>query len=377
MKPPRLLQRRTTARSFFAQSYRARQVFCALVILAAAGWLAACGVQGSVHPPRLELPVKIADLSAEQIGQNVEIRFKLPELATDGERLSKPLEIEILRSTAPQTAGLANLPEPTVWIHLNQSEWSPYAQGDEVSYSAHLTEQEYHDWRGQTIVVGARTLTRGFHHRPLESEPSNLVDVPIYDVSGPVEILSLKGAEKAVELRFSRPQTSLGGASIQDFAGFRIYRSSTGKPGSFDLLADVTEPVYRDTSFEFGQTYYYVVRAAFGKSGHFAMSDPSPTEKITPRDTFPPAPPEGLSSIYSAGAVELVWTANTEADLAGYNVYRLEGSSPQRLNEELLRTPIYRDATAPAGATVIYYVTAVDLSGNESKPSKQETVGTK
>ena len=54
------------------------------------------------------------------------------------------------------------------------------------------------------------------------------------------------------------------------------------------------------------------------------MSEPTATAKMTPSDTFPPSPPQGLSSIYSAGAVELVWTANTEPDLAGYNVYRVE-----------------------------------------------------
>jgi len=119
------------------------------------------------------------------------------------------------------------------------------------------------------------------------------------------------------------------------------------------------------------------VRAAFGKPGHLAMSDPSPAVKITPRDTFPPAPPQGLSSIYSAGAVDLVWTANTEADLAGYNVYRLENQAAQRVNKELVRTPIFHDATAAPGKTLTYYVTAVDLSGNESKASKQEAVETK
>jgi fibronectin type 3 domain-containing protein len=75
--------------------------------------------------------------------------------------------------------------------------------------------------------------------------------------------------------------------------------------------------------------------------------------------------------------VELVWTANAEPDLAGYNVYRLENQAVQRVNKELVRTPIFRDATAPQGTTVSYYVTAVDLSGNESKGSKQETVETR
>jgi hypothetical protein len=354
-----------------------KRILQTMVLASAAAWLYGCGVQGTPHPPRLEVPAKVTNLTAEQVGQGVEINFTLPELAADGQRLTKPLEVEILRTAVPQGAGLAKLPEPEVWMSLIHEEWLPHAQGNNVSYSAHLTEREYHDWRGQTLVVGVRTLTRGFRHRALESGPSNFVDVPIFDVSEPVDNFKLMTTEKAVDLQFSPPATTLSGTPIHDLAGFRIYRSSTGKAGTFELLADVQTPAYKDTKFEFGQTYYYQVRAAFGRQGHLAMSDPTPALKITPRDTFPPVPPQGLSSIYSAGAVELVWTANTEADLAGYNVYRVENQSAQRLNTELVRTPIFRDTTAAPGKMLTYDVTAVDLSGNESKASKQEVVETK
>jgi len=375
---PYLLARRAAASNFpFPRTSLSKRILQALVLASAVGWLYGCGVQGTPHPPRLEVPAKVTNLTAEQIGQSVEISFTLPERSTDGQRLTKPLELEILRTAVPQGTGISKLPEPEVWMHLIHDEWLPYAQGNNVSYSAHLTGREYHDWREQTLVVSVRTLTRGFRHRSLDSAASNLVDVPIFDVSEPVENFKLVTTEKAVELHFSPPAKTLDGAPLHNLAGFRIYRSLTGVAGSFEMLADVPTPTYSDTNFEFGQTYYYQVRVAFGKPGHLAMSDPTPIVKITPRDTFPPAPPQGLSSIYSAGAVDLVWNANTEADLAGYNVYRVENQSAQRLNKELVRTPIFRDATAPPGKTLTYDVTAVDISGNESKASKQEAVETK
>jgi fibronectin type 3 domain-containing protein len=81
--------------------------------------------------------------------------------------------------------------------------------------------------------------------------------------------------------------------------------------------------------------------------------------------------------LYTNGAVELVWTANTEKDLAGYYVYRREdGEQPRRLNKELLRTPILRDASVQPSHTYFYRVTAVDLSGNESQPSEEVEVET-
>lgn len=74
--------------------------------------------------------------------------------------------------------------------------------------------------------------------------------------------------------------------------------------------------------------------------------------------------------------MELVWTANTEPDLAGYNVYRSDGQTVERINKELARTPIFRDGGAPPGKTLNYHVTAVDLSGNESKASQTVDVET-
>jgi len=348
-----------------------------LVLASAAGWLYGCGVQGTPHPPRLERPAKINNLTGMQIGQSLEIHLTLPQLTTDGERLTKPLEVEILRAIAPQGTGLTKLPEPEVWMHLTHEEWLPHAQGNEISYSAHLTEREFHDWRGHTLVVGVRTLTRGFHHRALDSDISNLVDVPVFDVSGPVESVKCVTTEKTVEVQFSPPARTLSDAPVQDLAGFRIYRSSTGRAGTFDLLGETATPPYRDAQFEFGETYYYQIRAVFGEPGHLAMSEASPAVKVMPHDVFPPSPPQGLSSIYSGGAVELVWTANTESDLAGYNVYRLDNQTAMRVNKELVRTPIFRDASAEPGKTLTYYVTAVDLSGNESKASKHEDVDTK
>jgi fibronectin type 3 domain-containing protein len=226
-------------------------------------------------------------------------------------------------------------------------------------------------------VVGVRTLTRGFRHRALESDLSNLVDVPILDVSGPIEGIQCVTTEKAVEVHFSPPTRTLSGEAIHDLAGYRIYRNSTGRTGSFELRGETTASPYQDAQFDFGKTYFYQVRAIFGQPGHLALSEASATEKISPRDVFPPAPPQGLSSIYAAAAVELIWNANTESDLAGYNVYRVENQTPVRVNKELVRTPIFRDAAATPGKTLSYYVTAVDLSGNESKASKQEAVETK
>jgi hypothetical protein len=361
----------------FPRACSLKRIVQTLVVASAAGWLYGCGVQGPPRPPRLERPAAIKDLSVVQVGQALEIHFSVPRQTSAGERLTKPLEVEILRSVAPQGTGLAKLPEPEVWLRLTRNEWLPYAQDDKVSYLAHLTEQEFRAWRGQTLVLAIRTLTRGFRHRALESDLSNQVDVPIIDVSEPVVGVSVVTTEKALEVRFAPPAEMLSGQPLHGLAGYRIYRSNTDAPSDFKMIGETAAPPYRDSQFEFGRTYYYRVQAAFGEPGHWALSDASQVAKVTPRDTFPPAAPRGLTGIYSAGGVELVWTANAENDLAGYNVYRMENPPPERLNKELLRTPVFRDTTAAPGKTFRYYVTAVDLTGNESRPSESVEVETK
>ena len=79
----------------------------------------------------------------------------------------------------------------------------------------------------------------------------------------------------------------------------------------------------------------------------------------------PPAAPTGLTVTPDTGGLGIDWANNTEPDLGGYNVYRLVGGSPVKLNAALLTNSAYYDTGAPPGATSTYRVTAVDLAGHE------------
>ena len=87
-------------------------------------------------------------------------------------------------------------------------------------------------------------------------------------------------------------------------------------------------------------------------------------------DVFPPAAPQGLRGIVSAGRVELVWEPNSEIDLQGYNVYRsgaLEGTF-QKISASPAVVNSWSDAP-PARGPFFYRVTGVDRKGNESARS--------
>ena len=104
--------------------------------------------------------------------------------------------------------------------------------------------------------------------------------------------------------------------------------------------------------------------------------DDTASLRVFARDTFPPAVPTGLQAVFSGPGqkpfVDLVWSPDTSADLAGYNIYRREeGGQPEKLNAEPVKTPAYRDTAVQSGKKYFYSVTAVDVHGNESAKSEE------
>jgi predicted phage tail protein len=144
-----------------------------------------------------------------------------------------------------------------------------------------------------------------------------------------------------------------------------------------ELLTQTAGTEYGDTNFQFGHTYLYNVSRVVQFGAATVESSGSVPAALTAKDIFPPAEPQGLEAVVvtatggAAASVELTWTINTEADLAGYDVYRSDepGTTGQKLNSETLLVPTFRDMSVVPGKSYFYRVRAVDQSGNESAPS--------
>ena len=89
---------------------------------------------------------------------------------------------------------------------------------------------------------------------------------------------------------------------------------------------------------------------------------PPPTGSTTP----PPPPP----STTGTGTITVSWSANQEADLAGYRIYvgTRSGSHPQMFD---VGNVLSKQLTLPLGYTYFVVITAYDKVGNESSPSAE------
>jgi hypothetical protein len=92
-----------------------------------------------------------------------------------------------------------------------------------------------------------------------------------------------------------------------------------------------------------------------------------------PPDTTAPANPTGLTAAAGNGQVSLDWADNSEADLAGYNVYRstTSGSGYARVNGALVTQSAFTSTGLTNGTQYFFVVRAVDTSGNESGNSNE------
>ena len=109
----------------------------------------------------------------------------------------------------------------------------------------------------------------------------------------------------------------------------------------------------------------FMVRARIGASGSDYFWD-SPVDSGYSVDNIAPAALGGMDGRYADGVTHLSWTPCTDADLAGYVVYR--GASAEFVPSASSRVGTTHDShyTDESGAAWVYKVTAIDAHGNES-----------
>lgn len=155
--------------------------------------------------------------------------------------------------------------------------------------------------------------------------------------------------------------------------GYNLYRGQTsdGALGERLNATPLATAGFVDTVLLDGRSHFYRVTAIDSQNRE---SPPSQAVIATVADRTPPRTPSLLSLHLSGTQIQIRWQASTEADLAGYRLYRSTSWPVNQAlgalhGDNLLTTPSYVDQVLLNGQTYYYVFTAVDQAGNESPPS--------
>ncbi|GAC1622473.1 MAG: hypothetical protein NVS9B13_15310 [Candidatus Acidiferrum sp.] len=349
-------------------------------------YLVGCGAPGEPVPPSPVIPAAVTDLKAFQAGDGVQLSFALPRKSVGGEHLDEPPAVEILRGIALPDGK----PDPKSFHVVGNIPGvlaESFVSTGRMQYFDPLSPAETEAHPGASFVYRVRTRVS----RKRASADSNIEVLRVFPVAERISRLEVRVTETAVELRWQIPVRTSGGHALAGVTTYAVYRGELDPSSSEAAGSDVTKAVwkapfqkigisenndYRDTAFDFGRTYLYVVRSITRAENAPIESADSVPSIVTPRDVFPPAPPQDVVAASLPGAtagsvsVELSWSIGIATDLAGYRVYRSEeeGARGNLLTQELLLTPAYRDNSVAIGHHYWYTITAVDRSNNESLP---------
>lgn len=342
--------------------------------------LIACGVPGIPKPPSLDLPQPVTDLRAIRKADKVFLVWTVPTETTDGLRLRHLGTTRVCRSTDPSAGDCANpiasVPAPTPESRQNKSTPGEKLQ---ASYTDQLPPAVVHDHPAAQLFYAVSVLNQ----RGRTAGLSNKVAVSAVPALPPPSDFRAQVTADGVLLSWMGDPQSAETPQLHHV--YRVYRRQEGTNAD-TVVGEMPFGALRtylllDHSFEWEKTYAYrttVVQLIHveGRPETQFEGDDTPAVRVFAHDIFPPAVPSGLQAGFSGVGqqpfIDLIWAPDTDADLAGYNVYRHEpGTAEQKINSEIVKTPAFRDANVSPGHTYFYSVSAVDVRGNESAHSAE------
>lgn len=358
-------------------------------IAGAVAWvilLAGCGTPGAPLPPSLNLPDRVTDLAAARNGNRVTLTWTMPRRNTDKLLLKGIVAVRVCRREGADA-------EIALCDSAGTLELAPGLKGsfDEVLPSS--------------LSSGAPRALSYFveltNHKGRSAGLSNAALVLAGEAPAPVAGLAAQVRKDGVALRWTSDQ----GSTAQGSTAIRLERTlltappprphtgplqATPEPAEQNLLVESAAGAALDKNITLGNTYEYraqrVLRQSVDGKTLDLNGELSPPVRVEALDVFPPAIPTGLVAVATAAdaatasdaSIDLSWQPNTEADLAGYEVFRRDEQTPwqQISGDQPVPGPAFHDAHVLPGHTYRYAVSAMDHGGHTSARSQeaQETV---
>jgi len=341
---------------------------------------------GAPLPPSLNLPDRVGDLTAVRTGGQVALTWTMPTKNTDKLLLKGDIAVRVCRNGL-DAAGCSA---------VTTLELAPGANGG------------FSDMLPAALTSGAPRVLTYFveldNRKGRSAGLSNGARILAGEVPAAVAGLRVEMRRDGVLLRWAAAPPEAAPAAVRLDRKLLTPPAKGSGPQKSEqgLLAPPPEPLKRtllveagaatdralDKDIRFGESYEYraqrVARVIVNGQTLELAGPLSEPVRIDAVNVFPPAVPKGLAAVATPAengvgpAIDLSWQPDTEADLAGYIVYRHEANAGwQRISPaQPVVGPDYHDANVQPGHTYEYGVSAIDQEGHESARSSgvEETV---
>jgi hypothetical protein len=354
-----------------------------MAVLAGTAALCGCAKVGAPIPPALELPKAPTDLRATRKGDKVYLTWSVPTATTEratvrrlgATQVCRSLEVAMSACGAP----VGEVPASQFPVPATAKHKSSKPAKVQANYTDTLPQELQQKNPTEQITYAVSVLNTNHRSAGL----SNQVKVPAAPTLPPPDDFKAQVTPDGVVLTWTGILHEHEAPELRHI--YRVYRreqaSNTGTVAGEVSLSTSPLAELVDHSFEWEKTYDYwvtvVTRVSQGAGPELQVEgEDTPAVKAFAHDVYPPAVPSGLQAVFSgvgqAPFVDLIWAPVTDADLAGYNIYRHEeGGSPAKINSEVVKSPASRDTNVVSGHKYFYSVSAVDLRGNESAKSQE------
>jgi hypothetical protein len=383
------------------------------LVSAAAGLalgLVGCGTPGAPLPPSLKLPDAVTNLAATRTGDQVSLTWTMPRKNTDKLLIKGNIPVRVCRKKASGTC--EPVKSELAFAPNSPGTFTETLSGDLASGPARPLSYfvELMNGKGRSAgLSNAATVVAGAAPAAVEGLSAEVrkqgVDLHWADEPGVAES-STAASSTTVFIRLRRtlltpPASPPASAKTSSEQGLLapppepieqnlLVEPRDDSEGDSHRTPDRTPNRTVDKTIRFGRTYAYraqrVARVTLGAQTIELAGPLSNPVRVDAEDVFPPDAPSGLAAVATQAnasegpSIDLSWQPVTDADLAGYAVYRREGGEPwQRISPtQPVVGPGFHDAHVQAGHTYQYTVTAIDQGGRESARSAQteETVPT-
>jgi hypothetical protein len=355
---------------------------CAAVVLATifVALLTGCGTPGTPLPPSLNLPDPVTDLSALRTGSQVSLTWTMPRRNTDKLPLKANLAVSICRREEAGS-GIVDC------VSVGELQLAPGLDG---SFTETLPAK---------LAIGSPRPLNYYvelkNHKGRSAGLSNAATVLAGQGPAPVTALAAEVRKAGIVLRWAPGNSGDTVRLRRTLLTPSAAKPPTGplpqapEPIEQNLIVEVKSPAagpqVLDKNITFGNTYEYraqrLIRETVKGETIELDGELSAPIRVEAADVFPPAVPVGLAAVATAldtasglqAAVDLSWQPNTDADLAGYKVYRREDATPwERISgDQPVAGPAFHDTHVVPGHTYRYGVSAVDKGGRESGRSEE------